>query len=149
MDNVLSETRIAINLAQELTSSLVMRVIRGLQCTAESGLLSGDDSGLKNTWDEICVQVQEEESQFWDTYLEEIDTQIGWRLARLKPYELDALWLQTREGLDWQSESLIMREPEPVIINDIVEYLQGRVLAKAMNWTNRRVTKYLERQLDW
>ena len=27
--------------------------------------LSGDDSGLKNVWDEICVQVQGEQSSHW------------------------------------------------------------------------------------
>jgi hypothetical protein len=30
--------------------------------------LSGTDSGLKNTWDEICVQIQGEYSFHWDTY---------------------------------------------------------------------------------
>jgi len=28
--------------------------------------LSGDDSPLENPWEEICVQVQGEESFFWD-----------------------------------------------------------------------------------
>ena len=30
--------------------------------------LSGDDSPLENAWEEICCQVQGEESIFWDTY---------------------------------------------------------------------------------
>jgi hypothetical protein len=32
------------------------------------GLQSGVDSGLTNTWEEICVQVQGEQSVLWDAY---------------------------------------------------------------------------------
>jgi hypothetical protein len=32
------------------------------------GMQSGDNSGLKNIWDEICVQMQDEQSTMWDAY---------------------------------------------------------------------------------
>jgi hypothetical protein len=35
--------------------------------------LSGDDTPLKSAWDEICVQVQGEESFYWNTYGETND----------------------------------------------------------------------------
>lgn len=35
-------------------------------------LLSGDDSGLKNTWEEICVHVQGQESFHWEAYKDTI-----------------------------------------------------------------------------
>jgi hypothetical protein len=34
------------------------------------GLQSGDDSGLKTIWDELCVQAQVEYSVMWDAYEE-------------------------------------------------------------------------------
>jgi hypothetical protein len=46
-----------------------------------SDTLSGDDSELKTTWDEICAQVQYEHSIFWETY-DEIVRGRGSRIHR-------------------------------------------------------------------
>lgn len=45
------------------------KVIKELTGLNDQGLLlSGDDSGLKNVWEEICIQMQVEESFHWDVY---------------------------------------------------------------------------------
>lgn len=31
-------------------------------------VLFGEDSGFETTWDEICVQVQGEQTEYWDAY---------------------------------------------------------------------------------
>jgi len=46
-------------------------------------LLSGDDTGLKNTWDEICVQVRHEHSVYWRFYLIQIKSMISDELVKI------------------------------------------------------------------
>lgn len=66
-----------------------------------SHLLSGDDSGLTSTWQEICVQVQGEESDSWDAYLLTIHQVVLSGLQGMLPTELKMLWLCTDQGWNW------------------------------------------------
>ena len=66
-----SETRIVQALAESVCQHVSDKTIRALQGMTDANmLLSGDDSGLINVWEEICVQLQNEESFYWDTYVE-------------------------------------------------------------------------------
>jgi len=58
--------------ADEAIKVLAKRAIRSLQALRETHLQSGADSGLRDAWDEICVQVQDEESALWEAYLDTI-----------------------------------------------------------------------------
>ena len=73
--------------------------------------LSGDDSELKNTWDEICVQVQGDQSFFWDAYKQCLNNTVAGALLDLEPYELEAVYLQTEEAWEWEDEDPETREP--------------------------------------
>lgn len=145
----LSEGRIARELGKALSQRLVNACIRDLQRMGGDLLLSGEFSGLRNIWDEICVQQQQEHSFFWQTYLECIDTFNAARLADLQPYELDALWLLTRAGEDWAYEDDDQRETYPVARNHVQDYLQDEVLSRALNWSNERISRYQQRRYDW
>ena len=57
----LSEVAIVWQLAEHVAHGLTRRVIAVLQGMTDH-LNSGEDSRLKSVWDEICVQVQGEES---------------------------------------------------------------------------------------
>ncbi len=72
-----------------------------MKCT---DTLSGDDSGLENTWEEICAQVQGEESFFWDAYRQIMNHAVLAELETLPGRDLAALWLQTDEGWDWHCD---------------------------------------------
>ena len=144
----LSEHQIVRDLAEALSRRLVSACIRDLQSMSGDVLLSGEFSGLRNVWDEICVQQQCEHSFFWQTYLDCIDTFIAARLEDLQPYELDALWLLTREGDDWAYEDEDRRETYPVLRDQVVSSLQDEVLTQALDWSNDRIARYLERSYD-
>lgn len=108
--------------------------------------MSGDDSGLKTTWDEICVQVQDEESFYWDAYDHTVRTVVGAQIGGLAKHERDALWLQTEAGADWDSERQGDSEADPVRDDDIIDYLAREyVYAEAGNWSNARIRAYIER----
>ena len=57
----------------QLKSDVVDRTITILQQMKGDLLVSGDDSVLQNTWEEVCVQVQGEESFFWEIHLDIIE----------------------------------------------------------------------------
>ena len=144
MARKLSEYRIASDLAEALKKRIVGACIRDLQGMREH-LLSGEDSGLANVWDEICVQEQKERSFDWEAYEETMSTFIECRVSELQPYELDALWLLTPQGDDWDCEPDDTRESYPVVQQDVEDYLAAEMLTAANNWSNARISKYLER----
>ena len=137
-------------------------------------LLSGDDSGIRNTWDEVCAQVQGEQSFYWEAYEDTIDSVILSELRKLPEVELCALWLQTDEGTDWQdktqSQSALgvdrppfpdeMVEGEltdtdsspseiPLCETDIIPTISQRVYELAEDWSNRRIRAYLREDKDY
>ncbi|CEL31708.1 hypothetical protein [Pseudomonas fluorescens] len=140
----LSSFSISYDLGQALTRRLVVGCIRDLQ-RMQDCLLSGDDSPLHSIWEEICVQQQRELSHFWRAYEETITACAEGRIESLQPYELDALWLLTRQGEDWDCEMEDERESYPVFQRDVADYIQDEILNQANNWTNERIRRYLER----
>ena len=92
--------RIIASIGQRECKRLANKVRRELQrMTAE--MLSGDDTCLKNIWDEVCIQVQGEESFFWESYEDVIDRLIRSNVEKLTPDIRQAIWLQTDSGQSW------------------------------------------------
>ena len=105
--------------------------------------MSGDDSPLDSVWDEICVQVQSEESAFWDAHLHTIRSVINGRVQTLPPFIKQALWLQTDPGVEWWLENEDA-ETCPHWEEDVVEYVLHEVLSCAADWTKERISPYLD-----
>ena len=144
MSDKLSESAIVNAVSHEAAQRLTRKVIADLQAMKDT--LSGDDSGLKTTWDEICVQVQEQESIFWDIHDEIVRNMIGGCVAELAKYEREAIWIQTDAGVDWSLEEPEDREAYPVVDADIIDYLIHKyVYSEAADWSNARIEAYLAR----
>jgi hypothetical protein len=140
----LAEWRIVRRLAEQVCQRVTRRVIRYLQELVD-GLQSGDDSGLTNAWEEICVQVQGEQSVLWDAYDVTVRQIVSMEVTRLPEYERDAVWLQTPEGEQWDAEEKDEREKSPVTGDNIIDYLTNDyVYSAAANWSNLRIRKYLD-----
>lgn len=86
MHRKLSQARIVNDLSEVITQKLVGKCKRYLHSLP--AMLSGDNSGLANVWDELCVQVQGEHSYYWDAYLETIDDFLRWPVDELPAYQL-------------------------------------------------------------
>lgn len=120
--------------------------------------LSEDDSGLENAWEEICVQVQGEQSFFWDAYTAAMHDAVQGALYKLSERDQVALWLQTDEGRDWHSNQewdeerlpraeRVSHEPEPfpIDLELISNYVVDEYLTRAAeNFTNLNIECYLE-----
>lgn len=141
---MLSESSIVRSLAEQVFSRVSQRVIKVLQHQKDS-LLSGDDSSLTNRWEELCVQIQGEQSFHWDAYEELIAQLVAREIELLQPHEQEAIWLQTPAGESWDNKDEQSREECPVRADDIVEYLKGEIYRTAGDWSNRRIRDYLER----
>ena len=108
--------------------------------------LSGDDTVLGNVWDEICVQVQYEESIFWDAYKETVLTDFAARVSQLEYHVQIALGLQTPAGIQWR----LGNEPDesedpPINDDDIAAYLWSEYfLPHAERYTNKRIRRFIE-----
>ena len=140
----LSEDSIVKTVADRAAKQIVRRAVLALQRLTDCKL-SGEDSGLENTWDEICVQVQGEHSIFWGSYVDTVRGVLRRVIEDLLPYEREALWLQTEDGFEWSFEEAADRAEYPVRDGDIVNYvLTNYLLAAADDWSNVRIRNYLD-----
>jgi len=137
--------------AEKACKRISQKIIRKLQKMTE-GMLTGDDSPLKNIWEEVCVQVQWEEFTVWDLYLYTIKDIIIRELEDVDVNEKEAIWLQTEEGRDWlyDEEKDFERNQIPFCTEEIVIHILNQyILASAVNWHNKRIEIYLESSYEF
>lgn len=146
--------------AEPLCRRIAYGVRRDLQTLFDTSMQSGDDSGLNNLWDEICVQVQGEESIFWDMYVDLIDSCIESRANKLKPHELMTIWWQN-EDLENNTDSLSITkaneydepwdlEDNSYLMEDIVTYIRNTyIFGEAQNYRNKAISEYLFRGYEF
>lgn len=138
-------SRIVRDLAHVTAERLTRRAIRHLQKSRHT--LSGYDSELKTTWDEICVQTQGERSFFWDAYEQAMHDALAFDITKLQSHEKLALWLQSPEGEYWETRDEETRAADPPVSeHDIALYLINcYLLPEADRWSNARITAFLDR----
>ena len=143
MHGMKSEKKVVKQFAQDILAYIVKRTIYGLQQITDT--LSGDDSGLVNAWDEICVQKQYEESFYWDAYDEIAGGFVVAYVEELRDHEKLALWFQTDEGWNWLYDNEENDKDPPVNDDEVIEYIVKELYGKACNWSNIRIREYLDR----
>jgi hypothetical protein len=126
--------------AQERISTTVSQIIRELQGFKET--LSGDDSGLENTWDEICVQIQHEYAYQWDLYEDIVKDLIEEEVNKMPLHEQLAIWLETESSYsyDEDEDDLSLKYDHSAVCH----HIKSIIFQKAGNWSNKRIRKYLE-----
>jgi hypothetical protein len=80
-----------------LCEMMAKKVIADLQNVTDLGL--GEDTGLANVWEEICVQRQGEESAAWEAYEETVRVLIEAHLEDLTTSDRCAVWFETDKGV--------------------------------------------------
>jgi hypothetical protein len=150
------EERLIQEYAQAAATAVAEKAVAGLsKCTAT---LSGDDSGLRNAWEEICAQVQGEESFFWATYQQFMRDIVLAELEKLPSRDLAAIWLQTDAGWDWHSDfeheqqmagAVSYRGHDtpaaPYGLDDIADLIvEEHLLSMAGSYSNKNIRAYLE-----
>jgi len=138
------EQQIVAAWAKQLSDEIIKATIASLGEIDVT--LSGEDSGLTNTWEEICAQVQDEESCDWDAYVEVMDDFLGSAVAELGSSARSALWAVTDDGWDYIYEHHAEEDGSatvPVFDQDIVAMLREELLSAAANYSNSNIRRYL------
>ena len=125
--------RVVSEHARALGSRIGLLVASDLKRMREP-LLSGDDTCLTSVWEEICVQVQGEESHFWGAYAQIMRDQVLARLQEVSRPELEMLWLRTESGWDWLDEDAVAQW----IVQDFIKPL-------AEEYESNSVSRFLRR----
>jgi hypothetical protein len=131
------------DLADQLTDRQARKAIRSLQSLGDDHLQAGVGSGLTSVWDEVCVQVQGEESLLWSAYVATLRELIARDAKKLTAPELQALWLQTESGESWWVDLDDTWDGVPYDVDDVVAHILQRVLEMAADWSNQRIAAYL------
>ena len=121
-------------LSEQICRRIADAVISELQ-EMRDALVSGDDSGLRNTWEEICDQIQFGESIYWSIYDDVVRAIVDRMVADIGPDERRAIWLQTPAGIDWRCEDDAADVSEAVSSEDIDDYIQREYVYRiASDW---------------
>ena len=108
--------------------------------------MSGEDSGLRTIWDEICVQVQHEESICWNTYDYVARCLVDAYIEDIPKSEQESIWIQTANGIEWYCEDWNEGDAVPICNRDIIDYITTKyVYSCAGSWSNTRIRRFLER----
>lgn len=136
--------RIIWTIADKACEDICSKVIGALQkmdyCT-----LSGEESGLQNIWEEVCVQVQFEQSFYWKIYLDEIKNLISSEIDKLEEYVRKSIWFTTDKGEYWEN---YFADEDAIDFNneDIVDYILNIYLwDDAFQWSNENTERYMSR----
>src|SRR5690606_14057471 len=146
------EARLLEELAEQQQMRLARRAIRWLQSLDRQSMMSPSDNGLRNVWDEVCVQCQFQQSIYWDVYMTAILEAIEHDLATVDPTIRAAMWLQTAPGVSWLERAFHSEEQGvrvhdvPWFDPDIAEWITDAILAEAGKWSNPRIRRCLEQE---
>ena len=139
---------------------------RCIPCTDK---LSGDDSGLSNFWEEFCVQVQQEHSFFWRSYLDTLSMWINEELEKLPKWEQNAIGVvyERKKIESYSSLSCDIADSEYSYLDDIDadkinvvkelylldsyidDYITEEIMGVAVDYRNEAIDNYIEGSYEY
>lgn len=145
----MTEFKLLLELNQIYVDQITERVIRHLKHMKDKSMLqSGDDSGLKNVWEEYCVQVQEGESFFWESYQQVISQSIILELNK-QPQPIKRV-ISYIGGLDMFMVNDEDQEDQLVYCEETaIKGVLDEILNRASNYTNTRIEHYQEDRIEF
>lgn len=121
---------------------IVPIVIKSLRKFGREFMTSGEGSGLKNVWDEICVQFQSQESIHWDAYEDLIHQLI---IGILEKEPLPVVELLAYVAQDDFSEDFENLELTP---ETALPFIKETLYIEAEYFQNNRIKRYLDRDFS-
>ena len=130
---------------KKMARRIVQCAMRDLQRMRDPSVLQlGPGSGLRDVWDEICVQAQTVCLVPWEPYKMAIHGIIEGILDDCSRNQLRTIWLLTPKGTDWRFENPGNKSPAPCDA-DIIEFFYTDLLSKASDYENARIRGYCDR----
>ena len=144
------------HLVEEFADAARARICRGVVSGLRRlpGTLAGEDSALRNAWDDICVQIQTEVSFYWESaYIPTIEQLIKPGITKLSKCEKQAIWLQSDEGSNWLNDLDFIQDGEkgrydgagvPYDDDSVIALILDSVLTEAATYENSRIRSYVD-----
>lgn len=108
-------------------------------------MLSGD-SGLQSVWEEVCAQIQGEESADWWAYEDLIQTIALTQIEQLCHNGQLALWTQTSVGWNWVYDHFSDEggaSVAPLELSPVVKLIEDEVLSAASDYASPALSRFL------
>jgi hypothetical protein len=122
-------------------AQIAEKVICQLEIMTDKNMLqSGENSGLKNVWEEYCFQVQHEESFFFGAYQHTISQCIALELDK-QPLPVKKI-LSYIGGLDM--DYVTDEEQFTYIEEAAIKGIMDEISNRADNYTNDNIERYIE-----
>ena len=133
------EHNVLMNLFTYHIGELVKKVVFQIRRTPNAAMLTGNDSGLKSVWGELCVQVKDEKFENWD-FLDEMEGSICEDKYSDLPYPMQyALAFRACYEYDFTYY------PETSYPSLVADLIKEEVYKYAMKYENRQILEYLDR----
>ena len=139
-----SEFELLFDISKYYTKEIAKKVLKKIkQLKDKSMLLSGDDSGLKNVWEEYCVQIQGEESYYIDIYEDIVAASVK-EIYTKYPVPI-------KQAINYMGSIDQSEEAEDSFNNDFfgIQETLKEVNHLAGNFENKRINNYLNNDSDW
>lgn len=115
-----------------------------IELTDKDFLLSEDDSGLINVWEEICIQKQVEESFHWDAYQNTIENFIGEEFEKQQePIKQLIRYVGSLSNNNYNTDEEYEGSDE-----DAIEEIRKAIIEKAMNYQSENIDLYLNNDYE-
>ena len=102
-------------------------------------LLSGD-SGLNNFWEEYCVQLQDEQSFYFESYVDTIRNYIDDEISK-QPIEIQNL-LDFSENIDYDESDEFNKDEYCYFRMDAIDKILVDIDSIAINYNGKNLKKY-------
>ncbi len=152
----------------EIQKEFVNNIIEN-RCIPCTDKLSGDDSGLRNFWEEFCVQVQQEHSFFWNSYLDILSTWIYEELKKLPKWKQNAIGViyERKKIESYSSISCDITDSEYSYLDDIDadkinvvkesylidsyfdDYITDEITSVAVDYENEAIRNYIDGSYEY
>ncbi len=140
----MSEYSVLSEINEYHVKKLCKKVIRMLQSLKGDNLLSPDDHGLKNVWDEICVQKQGEESVFWNAYDETVEQVIYNILKKTDKEVLRLISILEEEESGQMDDEDFSYARYHFNSDSVCKVIKYALYNFAVNYSNKKIEDYLE-----
>ncbi len=136
-----NEFKIILDFAHIYIDVIAKKVVRDLKTLKDKDfLLSGDDSGLENVWDEICVQMQGEQSFHWSIYEDLIEKVV---YEEMKKHDYPII-----NAINYIGYIALEREDNQIGIDCGMNEIKSKILTWASDYTNKKIVKFLDSEWD-
>ncbi len=152
----------------EILKEFVNNIIEN-RCIPCTDKLSGDDSGLSNFWEEFCVQVQQEHSFFWRSYLDTLSMWIYEELKKLPKWKQNAIGvIYERNKIESNSSlSCDITDSEYSYLDDIDvdkinvvkesylidcytdDFITEEIMGVAVDYSNKAIDNYIDGSYEY